>query len=87
MTEEGKDVAMPYQFPPDVEELVRSWMASGEYSSEDDILRDALHALVDRKADMAAIEAGIGDMNAGRVVSLDAVDARVRDNLGFSRQA
>jgi Arc/MetJ-type ribon-helix-helix transcriptional regulator len=36
---------MAYQFPPDVERLVKDRMASGNYASEDEILRDALGAL------------------------------------------
>lgn len=36
---------MTYPFPPDVEKLVRAQMAGGGYSSEDDVLRDALKAL------------------------------------------
>lgn len=34
-----------YQFPPDVYEEVKLRMASGQYASEDDVLRDALEAL------------------------------------------
>jgi Arc/MetJ-type ribon-helix-helix transcriptional regulator len=36
---------MVYQFPPDLERLVKDRMASGMYASEDEILRDALGAL------------------------------------------
>lgn len=36
---------MAYRFPPDVEQLVKDRMASGDYASEDDVLRDAMEAL------------------------------------------
>ena len=36
---------MAYQYPPDVEKLVKDRMASGTYASEDEIRRDALDAL------------------------------------------
>ena len=74
---------MAYPFPPDVAELVREQMACGEYASEDDLLRDALHALVDRSADLIAIQAGFDDMQAGRMEPLSDVDAKIRGRLGF----
>ena len=36
---------MAYQFPADVEQLIKERMALGVYSSEDEVLRDALGAL------------------------------------------
>jgi hypothetical protein len=33
---------MSYQFPPDVDQLVKEQMGLGQYSSEDDLLCDAL---------------------------------------------
>jgi len=75
---------MPYQFPPDVARLVRDRMASGHYGSEDDVLRDALQALEERSDDLAAIQGGIDEMNAGRVRPLADVDAAIRKNLGFN---
>jgi Arc/MetJ-type ribon-helix-helix transcriptional regulator len=36
---------MAYQFPPDLDQLLKERMASGGYTSEDDVLRDALRAL------------------------------------------
>jgi Arc/MetJ-type ribon-helix-helix transcriptional regulator len=75
---------MSYQVPPDVERLVSEQMRQGSYASEDDVLRDALDALAERNADLAAIRAGIEDMEAGRVQSVSEVDAQIRRNLGFA---
>lgn len=36
-----------------------------------------------READLAAIREGIADMNAGRVMPLEQLDARIRAKLGF----
>lgn len=36
---------MAYQFPADVERLIKERMAMGTYTSEDEVLRDALGAL------------------------------------------
>jgi len=36
---------MAYQFPADVERLIKERMALGVYTSEDEVLRDALGAL------------------------------------------
>ena len=40
---------MTYQFPADVEQLIKQQMALGVYASEDEVLRDALGALDQRE--------------------------------------
>lgn len=75
---------MTYQFPPDLASLVRAQMAAGGYRDEDDVLRDALAALAERRDDLAAIRAGVADLNAGRTNPLADVDAEIRRALGFS---
>ena len=56
---------MAYQFPPDVEQLVTQRMAAGGYATEDDVLRDALRALVEQADDLAAVEAAVTGLRAG----------------------
>ena len=56
---------MAYQFPPNIDRLVKQQMASGAYESEDDLLADALRALAARNADLAAVNNAIHDMEAG----------------------
>ena len=46
---------MTYQFSPDVEQLVRERMATAKYASEDDLFREALHALADQDEDLQAV--------------------------------
>ena len=45
---------MAYQVPADVEQLIKQRMASGAYSSEDDVLRDALESLELREQERLA---------------------------------
>ncbi len=69
---------MSYQFASDVERLLREQMAAGNYESADDLMRDALQVLKTRKDDLAAIRAGLDDMQAGRTRPL----ADVADEIG-----
>jgi len=75
---------MAYQFPPDVEKLVRDHMATGSYASEDEVLRDALQALgefvhssaevdAEYRQTVAAVQQGVADAEAGRMRPLRAV--------------
>lgn len=75
---------MTYQFPADVERLIREHMATGIYSSEDDVLRDALKTLgefVHSDEDVAdeyrqtvdAVRDGVADVNASRLKPLRAI--------------
>ena len=66
--------------------MVHDKLATGEYVSEDEVLLDAMHALADRDEAIAGIQAGIDDMNAGRMQPLDAVDARLRKRYGIPRK-
>jgi len=56
---------MTYAFPPDVEQLIAGRMATGGYSTEDDVLRDALRALAEEEADLTAVREAIAEYRAG----------------------
>ncbi len=73
--------------PTDVAKAIQAMVASGEYESEADVLRDAIAALRQRRDDLAAIAAGIADMEAGRLHSYAEVDAdfRKKHNLPPAR--
>ena len=69
---------MAYQFPPDVEKLVKQHMASGSYATEDEVLREALEALgqfahsredadEEYRQTAAAVREGLADVEAGRM--------------------
>ncbi len=74
---------MSYQFPPDVEQRIRHQIALGNYSNEDDVLRDALEALDARNADMAAIRAGVEDMEADRMRPIGDAASDIRRRHGW----
>ena len=70
---------MAYQFPPDVEQLLRDRMASGNYASEDEVLREALHALAEEEQDLQAIRQALAEMKAGdEGIPLDEAVQRIR---------
>lgn len=80
---------MAYQFPPDVAKMVEERMAAGQYETEDDVLRDALHVLTEYtraaaeddeefQATVDAVERGYADMKAGRVRPADELLAEAR---------
>ena len=76
---------MKPELPPDVQEQLRQRVASGRYASEADVLRDALAALEWRDQELAAIQAGIEDMEAGRIRPFSEADAEIREHFGFSK--
>ena len=56
---------MPYLFPPDVDQLVKTRMATGYYRSEDELLRHALEALTEQDDDLAAVQEALAELNEG----------------------
>lgn len=56
---------MHYAFPPDLSQLVANFMATGKYSSEDDLLRSALESIKEEEDDWTAISESLQDLNAG----------------------
>lgn len=56
---------MPYQFPPDLQQMISARMASGQYATEDEVLRSALNALSEMDDDVTAIREAIDEWHAG----------------------
>lgn len=86
---------MGYQFPPDLEKLVQAQMVAGHYPCEDDLLRDALRALDERRDAVVGedplvvegIRRGLADMKAGHRIPLAEFDAQFRAQNSISRDA
>ena len=78
---------MSYAFPPELDRLVRDKLASGDYGSEDELLLEAMRALIDRDEAIAGLQQGVRDMEAGRVRPLSEVDAHLRRKYGMSPEA
>ena len=74
---------MLYSFPPDVQQLVRERMATGQYASEDDLLREALQALSAEEEDLRAIQEAVAELQAGdEGTPLDEAFASIRSRRG-----
>ena len=72
---------MTYQFPSDVQQIVRERMASGKYASEDEVLREALQALAEEEQDVEAVREAVAEWRAGDAgLPLDAAFASIRTN-------
>jgi Arc/MetJ-type ribon-helix-helix transcriptional regulator len=52
--------------PMDIQQRVSALLGTGRYASEEEVLRAAVAALEVQNADLAAIQAGIRDMEHGR---------------------
>lgn len=75
---------MNHEFPPDLERQLQEQMALGQYHSETDLIRDALQALLAQNEESAAIQAGLDDLEAGRVRPLREVASEIRARHGWS---
>jgi Arc/MetJ-type ribon-helix-helix transcriptional regulator len=76
---------MSYQLPPDLYAAVQSHVASGQFATEDDVVRSALAALNRHTAEVRAIQEGLDDMEAGRFRPLEQADAELREKYGFAQ--
>lgn len=56
---------MSYNLPADVEQLLQDRLASGHYTSEAEVLREALLSLAEREDDLEAVRSAIAEMEAG----------------------
>ncbi len=70
----------------EVDQLIREQMASGQYASENDLIAQAIQALRLKEQEVAAIQAGIDDMEAGRVVPLREFDRDFRTRHSVPRE-
>jgi Arc/MetJ-type ribon-helix-helix transcriptional regulator len=86
---------MAYQFPPDVEKLVKEQMAIGDYRSEDDLLRHALRSLeghrnmvvYDEPEVLAGIQRGLDEVKQGLGRPFEEFDAEFRAKHKILRDA
>jgi predicted transcriptional regulator len=62
---------MTYQLPPEIDERVQAQLALGIYATPAEVLNEALDALEQRNEDIASIQRGIEDEQAGRVKTLE----------------
>ena len=74
---------MSVDLSPDVWNEIQRQLATGDFSSPDDVLREALAALRFRDAEVLAIQEGIDDMEAGRTMPLREFDREFRLRNGL----
>jgi len=78
---------MLQQLPPDLEQRVRAQMASGQFETEEDVLREALDTLERRQRGLEELRQMVreadDDIAAGRVGPFDAEETKrsVRQRL------
>ncbi len=79
---------MSYAFPPDIAQLVQEQLATGCFTSEDDLLRAALQAFTEQTDDERAIREAIAEKENGdpRVPLNESVD-RILKKFGYSPDA
>ena len=71
---------MAHQLSAAVERLIQEKMASGRYTSEEDLLLCALHSLEDSEEELRAIQDGIDSVDRGEEgISLDDAFQKLRD--------
>jgi len=56
---------MPFQFPPDIQQSISAFIASGTFRTEEEVLREAIGLLSERQQDLASIKSGLDDIAAG----------------------
>jgi putative addiction module CopG family antidote len=74
---------MSVDLAPDVWDEIQRQIATGSFASHDDVLREALVALRFREEEVLAIQQGIDDMEAGRVMPLHDFDREFRHRNGL----
>ena len=79
---------MSYQFPPEVDEIVKRQMASGTYATEDELLLDALQSLESEQRDWRAVEESLSTLERGEQgVSLNEAFAAIRSKYNVPQDA
>ena len=75
---------MSVDIAADVWSEIQRQLATGAFASHDELLREALTALRFRNEELAAIGAGIDDMEAGRLTPIRDFDRQFRERNGLS---
>lgn len=76
---------MAYALTPELDRIVREKLLTGQYKTEEEVLREALKLLDEREATVAAIAEGYEDIQAGRSRSFDEADAEFRKKHGIAQ--
>ena len=58
--------------------LIADELARGEYQNEDEVVREGMKALIDRREAVEGLRRGLADMKAGRMRTRQAFDKAFR---------
>jgi putative addiction module CopG family antidote len=75
------------ELPPDLDQQVKHYLETGQYGTEEDVLRDALRALAEEQSALDDIRQGLEDLEAGRGRPLEDVDADLRKKYNIPQDA
>jgi len=78
---------MAYALSEELDQLVRSKLASGQYSNEEEVLKAALELRNEQEETIAAIAEGYEGIQAGRSRPFDLADAEFRQKHSISPDA
>lgn len=68
---------------PDLERQLDAFVENGICTSREDVISKALAAFRREREEIAAIQEGLDDIEAGRHFSLEEVDHQMRDQYGI----
>jgi Arc/MetJ-type ribon-helix-helix transcriptional regulator len=74
---------MAAQLPLDVQQMVNSQLATGLYSSPEDVLRDAMRLLAEHRETLDDLQASAEDVEAGLLTPLDDALNAIRRRHGW----
>jgi predicted transcriptional regulator len=74
---------MSFQLTPELTATIQTFLVGGRYKDEEEVLREALAELRHRE-NVAAIQKGVEDMEAGRVRPWSEVKEELRAKLGMN---
>lgn len=64
--------------------LIADELARGEYQNEDEVVREGVKALIDRRGAVEGIRRGLADMKAGQMRSRKSFDKAFRKRNGLA---
>jgi putative addiction module CopG family antidote len=79
---------MTHEFPPEVDEMIRKQLDTGNYESQDDVLLAALRSLEGEQEDWAAVSEALDSLERGEPgLSLEEAFESVRRKHGIPADA
>jgi Arc/MetJ-type ribon-helix-helix transcriptional regulator len=74
---------MATQLPLDLQQMVDNQLATGLYGTPDDVLREAMHLLVEHRETLEDLKASAEDIDAGRLQTLTGAADAIRQRHGW----